>query len=324
MAVTFLPATVTAPSLVDRLREHLVARIDHQGLVRSACGSRVLETVLASRLLQDDDRHPDALAAARSYLHAAARGGELTPLDRALLGKPSSGLGLLAGFEHHTAGRKRLLMNAILHAAGVGGAPAPPPTTDPAGGLHTWKQAELAACRVICDRAACTPVAGDDLDALADLLLKPRIFEGNHLPHLLFLHALRPYPACRAAVRQGIDLLVATQHADGGFSVAESFDTWVTSIVATALTEAGTDRQTLARTADWLAARQAGDGGWSYTPQATQTDMDTTYTAMVFLHHHDPVRHARTWRPATPTCGACRTTTGDGPPTAGAPRRSRP
>ncbi|RSS76843.1 prenyltransferase/squalene oxidase repeat-containing protein [Streptomyces sp. WAC06614] len=251
----------------------------------------MLESVLACRLLEDDDRHPDALAGVRSYLRAVARGGGLTPLDRALLGMPS-GRDPLAGFAHHTAGRKRLLMGAILHAAGAGGAPAPPSVPDAVGGLHTWKQAELTACRVIRDRAAGSPVAGHDLDALAGLLLKPRIFEGNHLPHLLFLLALRPYPAYRAAVRQGTDLLVATQHADGGFSVAESFDTWVTSIVATALSEAGTDRGSLARTADWLAARQADDGGWSYTPQATQTDMDTTYTAMAFLHHHDPARYA--------------------------------
>ncbi|MDV9186942.1 hypothetical protein R6L23_01660 [Streptomyces sp. SR27] len=47
------------------------------------------------------------------------------------------------------------------------------------------------ACHVICARAADSAVRGDHLDAPAALSLRPRIFEGNQLPHLLFLHALR-------------------------------------------------------------------------------------------------------------------------------------
>ncbi|MBB5960716.1 prenyltransferase beta subunit [Saccharothrix tamanrassetensis] len=286
-----MAAPTTARKLARRLGEHLRTQIDHRGRARSACGSRVLESVLTCRLLEDDARYPTALAAVRSYLRAAGDRDDLTPVDQVLLGTADA-RNALAGFGHHTAGRKRVLMSAILHAAGVPEAPAPPPTVVADGSLHTWKQAELTACRVICARAAGTAVPDDHLDTLAGLLLRPQIFEGNHLPHLLFLHALRPYPAHRVAVRHGLDLLVATQHADGGFSVAEYFDTWVSSIVATALTEAGTGREVVARTAAWLAACQSGDGGWSYTPQATQTDMDTTYTVMVFLHNHDPARYA--------------------------------
>ncbi|MFE2879242.1 prenyltransferase/squalene oxidase repeat-containing protein [Streptomyces roseus] len=290
-AMTLASATTTARSLIQRLRDHLCARIDHQGRARSACGSRVLESVLTWRLLENDTGYPAALATVRSYLRAAGARGDLTPVDRALLGLPG-GQDPLPGFDHHTAGHKRLLMSAILHAAGVPGVIGPPPGVVATGNLHTWKRAELTACRIICAHAAGTAVDIDQLDALADLLRRPRIFEGNHLPHLLFLHALRPYPAHQAAVRHGLDLLVATQHADGGFSVAESFDTWVSSIVATALTEAGTAREELTQTATWLAACQAAGGGWSYTPQATQTDMDTTYTAMVFLNDHDPAGYA--------------------------------
>ncbi|MFD7030218.1 prenyltransferase/squalene oxidase repeat-containing protein [Streptomyces sp. NPDC059917] len=289
--MTVAPAITMARSLTERLRDHLYARIDHQGRARSACGSRVLESVLTWRLLEEDTRHPTALAAVRSYLRASGTRKDLTPVDRALLGVPG-GQDPLAGFDHHTAGHKRLLMRAVLHAAGVREANTPPPAVPATADLHTWKRAELAACQVVLAQTDGTAADSARLDALAELVRRPRIFEGNHLPHLLFLHALQPYPAHRAAVRHGVDLLVATQSADGGFSVAESFDTWVTSIVATALTEAGTGREALARTATWLAERQAADGGWSYTPQATQTDMDTTYTAMVFLDEHDPARRA--------------------------------
>ncbi|MFE5518474.1 prenyltransferase/squalene oxidase repeat-containing protein [Streptomyces virginiae] len=246
---------------------------------------------MTCRLLENGTGYPAALAAVRSYLRAAGARDDLTAVDRALLGL-RGGQDLLAGFDHHTAGHKRLLMSAILHAAGVREATAPPPVGAANGNLHTWKRAELTACQVIWARAASAAVDSDQLNLLADLLRRPRIFEGNHLPHLLFLHALQPYPAHEAAVRHGLDLLVATQRTDGGFSVAESFDTWVTSIVATALTEAGTGREALTRTAVWLAACQAADGGWSYTPQATQTDMDTTYTTMVFLNDHDPAGYA--------------------------------
>ncbi|MFI6956038.1 prenyltransferase/squalene oxidase repeat-containing protein [Nocardia sp. NPDC050408] len=253
----------------------------------------MLESVLACRLLEYDSSYSTALARVRSYLAAAHDRVGLTPIDQVLLGRPDGEV--LAGFDHHTAPRKQVLVGAILHAAGVGGtvasaAPAAPAITTSA--LHTWKRVEWVACQAIHAQVAGARMADDPLQALADWLDGPRIHEGNHLSHLLVLHALRPYPEHHAAVRHGLDLLVATQCADGGFSVAEHFDTWVTSIVATALTEAGARNQVLVHTGEWMAACQAADGGWSYAPGATQTDMDTTYTAMTFLHAHDRDRYA--------------------------------
>ncbi|WP_381805682.1 prenyltransferase/squalene oxidase repeat-containing protein [Streptomyces niveus] len=124
------------------------------------------------------------------------------------------------------------------------------------------------------------------------MLRGERIHERNHLSHLLYLFALRPYPAHRHLVEAGIEQLLATQGADGGFSLSQDIDTWVTSVAGLALSEAGADRALLERICDWLADRQADGGGWSFTEGVTQTDTDTAYTVLTLLHRHDPTRHA--------------------------------
>ncbi|MFD0274589.1 cytochrome P450 [Kitasatospora sp. NPDC127111] len=134
-------APVVAETLLRRLCDHLYARLDHSGRARSACGSRVLESVLAYRLLTSDGGYPAALDGVRCYLRAAAGREDLTPVDRTLLGIPGHQRDLLAGFDHHTADRKRLLMSTVLRAAGVPRAPAPPtPAGAASGRLHTWKR----------------------------------------------------------------------------------------------------------------------------------------------------------------------------------------
>jgi squalene-hopene/tetraprenyl-beta-curcumene cyclase len=152
--------------------------------------------------------------------------------------------------------------------------------------LHTWKQTEMLAIGVIHARSRHGVVTDNQLDTLAARVHRPAIDEGNHLSHLLCLHALQTFPTHRSAMRHGLDLLLATQQLDGGFSVATDFDTWVTSIAAAALAESDADPELLERMATWLIAQQHSDGGWSYRPGTAQTDMDTTYTALAFLGNY--------------------------------------
>jgi squalene-hopene/tetraprenyl-beta-curcumene cyclase len=271
----------TIGSVETRVLSYLSGQVDDLGRARGACCSRVLESALACRLLEWDGGYPKELARVRRWLDGATAAADLTALDRLLLGLANRDP--LAMFEHHTAERKRLLVSTILLCAGVDDSAGQLVPDHDILNLHTWKQTEMLAIRVVHARAHHSAITDDQLDTLAARVHRPAIDEGNHLSHLLCLHALHTFPTHRSAVRHGLDLLLATQQPDGGFSVATDFDTWVTSIVATALAESDADPKLLARMATWLITRQHFDGGWSYRPGTAQTDMDTTYTALAFL-----------------------------------------
>ncbi|MFD7641679.1 prenyltransferase/squalene oxidase repeat-containing protein [Kitasatospora sp. NPDC059795] len=272
---------------------YLAAQVEADGRMRVRCPSRVLESVLTERLLARHAPDDPALGRVRGYLRAARHGAGLGALDRVLLGLPA-GEDVLAGLDHYTAARKRVLVNTVLHLAGVHAELRvdAEEIALPVGALQNWKRAEWLACRVIRAHARAEPVDAGDLAALAALVQGPVIYEHLHLAHLIVLHALSPHPAHGRAVRHGLELTAATQLPDGGFTVAVDFDLWVPSIAACALAEADADPALLARIAAWAAPHQHADGGWPYRPDVEQTDVDTTYTVLAFLQRHDRARHA--------------------------------
>ncbi|WP_331754005.1 terpene cyclase/mutase family protein (plasmid) [Streptomyces sp. NBC_01590] len=299
VALGSLPLQVT----VHRLRGHLAGLVDAQGRLHCPCRSRVLESSLTLRLLAATGGHHQARARLHAFLESASAqpGGSApdrtlaraamtrTPLPRAEDGDA------LAGFRHHTAVRKRMLMDTVLYLTGaLGTLPRRAPEAFAAEGLHSWKRPEMLACRLIHAHHDTAPVAVADLEPLAAVLRGERIHERNHLSHLLYLFALRPYRAHQRLVDAGVEQLLATQGADGGFSLSQDIDTWVTSVAGLALSEAGADRALLDRICAWLAARQADDGGWSFTEGVAQTDTDTAYTVLTLLHRHSPALHAHT------------------------------
>ncbi|MET9678515.1 HAD hydrolase-like protein [Streptomyces sp. NPDC006482] len=202
---------------------------------------------------------------------------------------------ILAGFEHHTAVRKRMLMDTVLYLAGaVETLPHCSPEAFATGGLHSWKRPETLACHLIHQYAHGSAPEAVDLEPLTAVLCAEHIHEPNHLSHLLYLFALQPHRIHRHLVDAGVERLLTTQGADRGFSLSRDIDTWVTSVAGLALFEADGDRGPLDRICAWLAARQADDGGWSFTEDVTQTDTDTAYTVLELLHRHAPARHAST------------------------------
>ncbi|MCX4967251.1 HAD hydrolase-like protein [Streptomyces sp. NBC_00654] len=301
--MTVIVGTLPVQETVHRLRAHLAGLVDVQGRLHCPCSSRVLESALTLRLLDTEGCHHQARARLRAFLEKASSRPGAGGLDRllaraALSRPPAPGAGdddVLAGFVHHTAVRKRILMDTVLHLAGTPGTlPRRGPEEFVAGELHSWKRPEMLACHLIHLHAHrdTGQVAAADLEPLAAVLSGEHIHERNHLSHLLYLFALRPYSAHRHLVDAGIERLVATQGADGGFSLSRDIDTWVTSVGGLALSEAGADRGLLDRTCAWLAARQADDGGWSFTEGVAQTDADTAYTVLKLLHRHAPARYA--------------------------------
>ena len=273
---------------VDLLCAYLCSHVTSAGVAHDPCRSRVLESVLAHGLLHRSGAYPDALARVEGYLKIARQRDDLNPVDQALLGSAEDPL---AGFDHHTATRKQVLMNTVRYLAGTREQPPDPLPASAAAGAHAWKQVELLACRVIRHHATGQEVTEAELGSLARHVGGDRIVEDIRLIHLLCLHALAPYPAHHVAFDNGLALVVATQCQDGGFSFIDNMDIWVTSVVGTALGEAGAEPEVLTRIGDWLAAQQSADGGWGFAPGIAQTDLDDTYMVLATLHHQ-PERYA--------------------------------
>ncbi|MDY0816076.1 prenyltransferase/squalene oxidase repeat-containing protein [Kitasatospora purpeofusca] len=273
---------------------YLSGQVGPDGAMSVPCPARVLESVLTERLLARHGGHDPALERVRAYLAHARDHGDLSALDRALLGLPL-GEDLLEGLDHYTAARKRVLVNTVLYLAGVhpGLQVEVGEIGMPVGTLQTWKRTEWLACRVIHAHAHGRTVDNVDLKHLAEAVQGPVIYEHLHLAHLICLHALSPHPAHAEAVRHGLALMADTQLPDGGFTVAVDFDLWVPSIAACALAENAADPALLNRIATWMAPHQAGNGGWPYRPQVEQTDVDTTYTVLAFLQRHDSAAYSR-------------------------------
>ncbi|MER6399560.1 prenyltransferase/squalene oxidase repeat-containing protein [Kitasatospora sp. NPDC001603] len=288
--------------LTHRLRRHLAAQVGAEGRLHCPCRSRVLESALALRLLETERGHEQSRSRLRAFLATATTHNSATPLDRTLAdgalrraSRTGREVEVLSGFEHHTAVRKRMLLDTLLYLTGARDRlPRREAVAFAAGDLHSWKQPEMVACHLIHVHAHSAAEEGTSLllEPLAAALRGGIIHERNHLSHLLYLFALRPYPQYRDLVGTGLERLLTTQGADGGFSLSRDIDTWVTSVAGLALAEAGADPLLLDRMCDWLGDQQADDGGWAFTPGVTQTDTDTTYTVLKLMHRHASHRHA--------------------------------
>ncbi|MGP3950642.1 prenyltransferase/squalene oxidase repeat-containing protein [Streptomyces sp. 7N604] len=289
------------PMLVG-LRTCLARLVDAQGRVHCRCRSRVLESSLALRLLEAEGGWAEQAARLRAYLGTAAVRADATELDRVLglaaLGRGSAdtcAADVLTGFEHHSAHRKRVLLDTILYL--VGAMKALPQREESAfalRGLHRWKQPEMVACRVVHahEGERWEAVEESDLALLRKVVSGGSIYEGNNLTHLLCLSALQLLPGHGPLMDAGVARLLATLTEDGGLSLAVDMDTWTTSVVGLALAEAGARRELTDRICAWLGRRQLCDGSWSFTDGVSQTDVDTAYTGLGLLHRQDPMRYA--------------------------------
>lgn len=292
------------PAATAKLRARLLRRIGPDGAIREPCRSRILESALAAALLERTGLFPDRRTRVVEYLRAARIDAD--PIARALadcaLGNVSPFMTVpvnefATAVPSFTERRKRATVNAFFATFGIG---APSADLDACSieGLHCWAAAQVTAAKVILADASGQQrsIHDRDIALLRATQTTPAVWEGNILVHLSVLHALARVPGMSDVVAEGISKLLVHQRNDGGFPFVTDVDTWCTATAALALEAAGATPEQLRPLAAYLVTQQQGDGGWSYTGSAQQTDVDDTSVVLQFLQcvdehaYRDPIR----------------------------------
>ncbi|MFJ8165529.1 prenyltransferase/squalene oxidase repeat-containing protein [Streptomyces sp. NPDC096136] len=280
----------------------VVSMVDEGGAVRSPCRSRVLETVLALRLLEVTDIAPDAAAAARAFLarHAGAAVEPERSLAAAVLSRCALSGDLLGGVvgrvPDFTGSRKRALVHAlgaVVDEGAVAGFGGWDEAAFSLSGLHSWARVQVTAVKVILACAVGRPgaVTDEDVRRLQHTQQAARVWEGNVLIHLFVLHALARLPGSGPVVAAGVRKALMVQRPDGGWPFVTDTDTWCTVTAGVALAANRAPQEVVHRVAGHLERCQQPAGGWSYTDWACQTDVDDTSVAVQFLHQAGAVRY---------------------------------
>lgn len=300
------PLLEAASQARERLVRHLISRINLDGAIRDQCGSRILESALTLRLLQNERVDHAAQARLAAYLETAKPDGELSAIiaDAALgRGNPQRASQYLASFSHDTGSRKSLLVRTLLALFGL------VPFVDLLGaqpihymGFASWTEVTLCAIKLLRAHALGQdePGATDaDRAFLASRLRSAgpgRVYEGNLLAHLIALFALQTRGPGDPLVSEGACTMMRHQRPDGGIPFITGQEIWVTALAGAALAGTGGDRSFLVPMADKVASWQLSDGGWGYSEDAKQTDVDDASRCVDFLSTVDPIRYAETIR----------------------------
>ncbi|EME97402.1 hypothetical protein H340_26591 [Streptomyces mobaraensis NBRC 13819 = DSM 40847] len=288
---------------------YLAAQVGPDGTVDAPCESRVLESALALQLLRYTELFPRSLTKVRSFLdNPNSRASGIDDVIAAAALRPPLHTSLPASsdaasmtdqiighFPHFTTGRKKILLQAVLHALGAASVTQwPQDELFDSTALQGWKRTEMTACKVIIAHALGTPdrVSDTDLAALLPSHGPGEICHANILVHLLALTALQNYPQHRGTLNAGVTALARTQRPDGGFSLTRDMNTTITGMATAALAVAATNRSLQRRSADALADIQHSSGAWTFSLPADQTDVETTFFALEALHLTDPARYA--------------------------------
>ncbi|MFH9721980.1 prenyltransferase/squalene oxidase repeat-containing protein [Streptomyces sp. NPDC017254] len=298
------PSSVTGR--LDRARARLATRLlgaaAPDGLLRAPCDSRILESALALRLLTVTGVDPDAQERLTRRLKTAVDEGAPDPVQeaaaRAALGEyvdgPAALTRLLGGFDHFTAGRKRLMFQTVLAELGAHPFPELP---SPEGvfeerGQQRWLVTEMAALKVLYAFGIGRPrlVGEDDWQTLAPCALPGAPPYGNHLARTLALLALRHRPRYAGAVTARARELRGLLREDGGLPFITGMDVFATATGGLALAGAGAPAHTLRVLAAALAERQNPDGGWGFDREVDQSDVDDTSYCVEFLRTAAPER----------------------------------
>jgi squalene-hopene/tetraprenyl-beta-curcumene cyclase len=301
------PLLEAASQARERLLLHLVSRIDFDGAIRDQCGSRILESALLLRLLQKEGANEPAQAQLAAYLEQAEPDDELSALiaDAALgRGSPQRASQYLASFSHDTGSRKSLLLRTLLALFGL------VPFVDLMGaqpihymGFASWTEVTLCAIKLLRAHALRMNEPAAELEAdrafLASRLASAgpgRVYEGNLLAHLIALFALQTRGPGEPLLHDGTAAMLRHQRSDGGVPFITGQEIWVTALAGAALAGTGGDRTFLIPMADKVASWQLPDGGWAYSEDARQSDVDDASRCVDFLSTVDPVRYAETIR----------------------------
>ncbi|MFE2554742.1 prenyltransferase/squalene oxidase repeat-containing protein [Streptomyces sp. NPDC059352] len=291
-----------------RLATRLVAAAGPDGLLRAPCDSRILESALALRLLTVTGVDPDAQERLTRHLKIAVDEGAPDPVQeaaaRAALGEYVDGRAalnrLLGGFDHFTAGRKRLMFQTVLAELGAHpfpelpspGAPGDPGALFEARGQQRWLITEMAALKTLYAFGTGAPrlVTEDDWRALTPCSLPGPPPYGNHLARILALLALRLRPRYAATVRARAREVRNWLRGDGGLPFITGMDVFATATGGLALAGAGAPAHTLRALAAALTECQNPDGGWGFDRGVAQSDVDDTAYCVEFLRASAPER----------------------------------
>ncbi|MGW1119809.1 prenyltransferase/squalene oxidase repeat-containing protein [Streptomyces tanashiensis] len=300
------PEPLPGSGPLDHARARLAGRLleaaGPDGLLRAPCDSRILESALALRLLTVTGVDPDAQERLTRRLKTAVDEGAPDPVQeaaaRAALGEYVDGRGalarLLGGFDHFTAGRKRLMFQTILAELGAHSFPElpSPESLFEARGQQRWLITEMAALKVLYAFGTGAPrlVTEDDWRALEPCSLPGPPPYGNHLARTLALLALRLRPRYATAVRARASELRGRLREDGGLPFITGMDVFATATGGLALTGAGAPAHTLRALATALAEHRNADGGWGFDRGVAQSDVDDTAYCVEFLRATDPGR----------------------------------
>ncbi|RBQ17677.1 hypothetical protein DP939_22655 [Spongiactinospora rosea] len=279
----------------QRLIGYLVERVGPDGRLLDLCESRILESALFLRLLQDEDTGPAEQRALSEYLEAAEPMDEGSAIIRAAaLGHPDPARAerFRAAFSHSTGERKQILLATVFALFGL------VPMADlPAvryAGQAQWTELILCANNILGAHARGRSDLEDQaflVGRLATGTLLGRPWQGNVLAHLIALHALRTFQPKGALLGTGLAAVSGTRRPDGGVPFVGSQDVYLTAMAGIALAGCGERPEVVARMADWIAGAQLPDGAWGYCTEALQTDVDDTSRCVEFLRAVDPGRY---------------------------------
>ncbi|OJT20376.1 hypothetical protein BO221_30605 [Archangium sp. Cb G35] len=302
-----IPSEPGAVVAREQLREYLETQVGEDGCVRGQCESRVLESVLSLHLLQQLGLFSEVQGRIEDYLRAQCIDEREDPLHAVLrrhaLGESTSQdaeavRAYLAGFDHFTNRRKRMMFSVLMAELGL----APfdsvltPEDFSNSGEekYQSWVGVTVASLRILHAVGSGFPewIRAEDVELLTATQSTEGAWEKHLLANILALLALRHFPRHREPLQHGIGLLISVQNADGGIPFITGMEIFCTATAGLALVEAGSRKSLLYRMADYLVGEQQPDGGWGYAEDVHQTDVDDTSYCLEFLRALDPMRHA--------------------------------
>ncbi|MER8047192.1 prenyltransferase/squalene oxidase repeat-containing protein [Streptomyces sp. NPDC094032] len=297
-ASSAVPAVVRCRTLLAR---RVVAGVGPDGLLPAPCESRVLESALALALLTAEGAERDATARLTAYLRTTLRTSPPDPFQRAVaravLGgggdadvAPDAGLD---GFDHFTAGRKRLMFGTVLAALGASAFPAVPWEAYDTRPQQSWLHMEMKALKVLAAYGTHRPevVRAEDWHALLPALDPGPAWERNNLAQLLALLALRHSPRHRRALGDVLKHVAGRLRPDGGVPFIDGMTVFTTAAAGLALSLLPAPPACVTPMADALALRRNPDGGYGFHSGVAQSDVDDTCYVLEFLRRAAPDRH---------------------------------
>lgn len=298
------------PLLVQSIHDlsmHLGAHIDDSGGIFERCRSRVLESALMLKLLQQRKMHTATQASIIRFLHLQRNEhGKLT-IERLLI---DAALGevtywqdeikdkVLAGFNHFTSSRKSVMFSTYLAILG-----ALPYSTkiDPSlveyQGYASWVGLTMCSIKVLnaCGQGRRDLIGPFDEQFITEQLSRNsrrEVWEGHFPAHLLALLSLHELKPDSELILIGIQNMLRYRNADGGLPFISDMTVFLTTLAGTALAKTSRDAAILKQMAAYIALLQAPDGGWAYTEGVKQTDVDDTCCAIECLRLVDPLTYS--------------------------------